>query len=186
MKRLVRVVGIDDGSFKPRSGGKALVVGVVSRLDNRVEGILSTYVTVDALDATDSITEMISKSKFFEQIEFVFLDGVNVAGFNIIDLRQLHNALKIPVAAVFRKQPDFEKIYSALENFSDSSNRKELIRKAGEIHAADGVFFQCFGASPEETERILRKSSHHSNLPEVLRLAHLIASGVSRGESTRP
>jgi len=40
LKPLVRVIGIDDGVFQPREKGQTILVGVVSRLDNKIEGIL--------------------------------------------------------------------------------------------------------------------------------------------------
>lgn len=186
MKGLLRVLAIDDGSFKPRQKGKAILVAVLSRLDNRVEGILSTKVSVDGLDSTKKIIEMVKKSKFKQQANFLILDGVNFAGFNIVDLPLLSKKLGIPAIAIARKKPRMEKIKLALSCFKDCKKRIALIEKAGSIHKAGNIFFQCSGTDAQTVKTVLAKTTKWSNLPEALRLAHLIASGISRGESTRP
>lgn len=186
MKRLLRVVAIDDGCFEPRKKGKALLVGVLSRLDNRIEGIVSTKVSVDGLDSTAKIIEMLQKSKFKQQVNFVLLDGINFAGFNLVDLPLLSKSLGVPAIAILRKKPRMQQIESALSGFKDKGKRMRLIRKAGEIYKGKKVFFQVAGSDEKTIKTILTKTTKWSNLPEPLRIAHLIASGVSRGESSRP
>ena len=44
LKPLIRVIAFDDGHFTPKTKGEAFLVGVISRLDNRVEGIVSTKI----------------------------------------------------------------------------------------------------------------------------------------------
>jgi len=179
-------LAIDDGYFKPKKKGKAILVGVVSRLDNRVEGILSTSVKVDGLDSTAKIINLVQKSKFKPQINFLILDGLNFAGFNFVDLPLLSKKLGIPAIAVQRKKPNFDKIEAALSSFKDKKKRLALIEKAGQVHKGKKVFFQFCGADQKTIKTVLTKTTKYGNLPEPLRLAHLIASGISRGESTRP
>ena len=186
MKKLLRVLAIDDGYFKPRQKGKALLVGVLSRLDGRLEGIVSTTVKVDGLDSTAKIAEMIQKSKFKSQASFLILDGINFAGFNIVDLPLLSKKLATPVIAVQRKKPRMQRIEKALDKFKDKKKRMKLIEKAGEIHPSGKIFFQCSGTDRKTVKTVLAKTTKYSNIPEPLRLAHMIASGTTLGESTRP
>ncbi|MBN2067451.1 MAG: DUF99 family protein [Candidatus Diapherotrites archaeon] len=186
MKKLPRVLAIDDGFFRPRQKGRAILVGVVSRLDNRIEGILSGEVNVDGLDSTQKIISMLAKSKFKQQVSFLILDGVNFAGFNIVDVDRLFKRLSVPIIIVFRKMPRMEKIEKALGNFKDGKKRLKLIAKAGEIHSFNSIHFQVKGTDAKTAKSVLRKTIKYSKLPEPLRMAHLIASGVSIGESTRP
>jgi endonuclease V-like protein UPF0215 family len=58
-----------------------------------------------------------------------------------------------------------------------------LIRRAGPQEALRGVFVQRAGLTTEEAERLLARHTLHGALPEPLRLAHLIAGGVTRGKS---
>ena len=46
-----------------------------------------------------------------------------------------------------------------------------------------GVWAQRVGVSSAEAERVLRGLALHSNLPEPLRVAHLMAGALARGES---
>jgi endonuclease V-like protein UPF0215 family len=45
------------------------------------------------------------------------------------------------------------------------------------------VCVQRVGLSREQAEALLRATTLHGKLPEPLRLAHLIAGGVTRGTS---
>jgi endonuclease V-like protein UPF0215 family len=45
--------------------------------------------------------------------------------------------------------------------------------------------FQVAGAEPDEVARGLARLSDRGNVPEALRLAHLIGSAVRQGESGR-
>ncbi|MCD6434216.1 MAG: DUF99 family protein [Candidatus Diapherotrites archaeon] len=185
MKALGRVAAFDDGFFT-RKQKKVLLIGVVARFDSKVEGILSTEITKDGLDSTAEIISVVKKSKFNGIINLILLQGINFAGFNIVDLEKLNRELAIPSIAVFRRMPRMNLIKRALKNFADCRKRIRLIEKAGEIHTSENFYFQCKGIPPKEAEKLLKKLSIHSNWPEPLRLAHLIASGVTIGQSTKP
>lgn len=186
MKQFCRVMGIDDGFFKPGTKTKTLLVGVIYRLGHKVEGIVSSEITVDSFDSTKQIVSMLSKKKFSSQISFILLSGINFAGFNIVDIKKLFEKTCLPIIVVFRKKPRFEKIESALKKIPHFKKRWALIQRAGKIVPFKKIFFQFCGCSEKEAKTILRKTLLHSNLPEPVRLAHLIASGITIGESTRP
>ncbi len=186
MKDFIRVLGIDDGYFKPKFSSKAVLVGVVFRLDGCVEGIVSEKISVDGLDATAKIVKMVLNTKYKEQISFILLSGANFAGFNVVDIKKLYSKTGLPVIAVQRKKPWMERIFSALKNFPDFEKRKKLFERMGEIHPFKNIFFQCFGIDTEQARELLSKTLFYSSIPEPLRLAHLIASGTTTGESTRP
>jgi hypothetical protein len=186
LKGLLRVLALDDGFFKPKEKGSALLVGVVSRLDLRFEGLVSTCVEVDGLDSTQKIIDLVQGSKFGPQIKLILLDGLNFAGFNLVDLPKLSKELSVPAVAVLRKKPRMGEIRKALAGFKDKGKRLELIEKAGPVFEAGNIFFQHHGGDRKAIKAVLAKTTKNGNLPEPLRLAHLIASGISLGESTRP
>ena len=64
MKPFARVLGIDDGFFKPCTKGKTILVGVVYRFGHIVEGIVSSEIKVDALDSTAKIISLAKNKKF--------------------------------------------------------------------------------------------------------------------------
>src|SRR3989344_3256982 len=117
-KPLIRVMGFDDGYFRPRARapGRTCLVGVFYRLDARVEGVVRTDIRVDGVDAGKKIVRLLRPSKFFPQVAAVLLQGRNFAGFNVVDLPWLSRQLGRPVIAVFRKQPNLKRIKTALSH----------------------------------------------------------------------
>ena len=181
-KKEIRVIGIDDAPFDKFNDSKVLVVGVVMRGGSWVDGILSTKVLVDGNDSTKKITDMINKSKFKPQLQCIFLDGIAVAGFNVIDVKELSKKTKLPVIVVIRRMPDIKTIKETLIKINQKQKIK-LIEKAGEVIKLDNIFVQINGINLEQARKILKIVCTRSLIPEPLRLAHLIASGVTVGES---
>jgi hypothetical protein len=186
VKPEIRVLGIDDGVFTPHSKELTDVVGVVFRGGHWLDGFMHTQVQVDGMDATEKLTRMITESPHYQQLRVIMLNGVTLAGFNVVDLAELHKKTKLPVIAVTRDSPDFEDIRKALRNLSQKEARWKAIEKAGKIHEVctrDGeapVFVHAVGISKRMTERIMKSTSTRSNIPEPLRVAHIIASGLRR------
>ena len=128
---------------------------------------------------------MITGSSHYKQLRVIMLNGITFAGFNIVDVKALNVATKLPVITVTREKPDLADIHKALQNLSHSEERWQAILRAGEpieVSTRDAkakVYVQTAGISEEDTQKILRLTSTRSNIPEALRVAHLIASGIS-------
>ncbi len=174
---------MDDGKFEPRTKGADIVVGVVFRGGSSVEGVMHTYVEVDGLDATEKIAKMINASPHRRQLRLVMLNGVTVAGFNLVDIKRLHEATGVPVLAATQDKPDLVAIRSALCNLPDSDLRWQMLQSAGEIFEVQNrgakLYIELAGIGLEEAKTILEITSTRGSLPEPLRVAHLVASGVS-------
>ena len=181
-KKEIRVIGIDDSPFNKFKDKKILVVGVVMRGGSWVDGILSTRVSVDGSDSTKKIIEMINKCKFKPQLQCIFLDGIAVAGFNIVDVKELNKKTKLPVIVIIRKNPDIKNIKKTLIKIK-KQQKIRLIEKAGKVVQVDDIFVQLAGIELEEAKKILKIVCTRSLIPEPIRLAHLIASGIKLGES---
>lgn len=182
LKTEARVVGFDDAPFRKGIDHETLVVGTIYRGGQFMDGVISTRVKVDGHDATRKIADLAVKTKFYPQLQAILLDGIAVGGFNVIDIQQLNEKTNLPVVVVIRDYPDYEKIESALVKIGMRAKIK-LLRKAGEPEPVGEIFIQCAGCSHSEAEKIVRLTSAHSQIPEPLRAAHLIAGGVTRGES---
>jgi len=182
VKKEIRVIGIDDSPFNKFKDKKILVVGVVMRGGSWVDGILSTKVDVDGNDATKKITSMIKKCKFKPQLQCIFLDGIAVAGFNVIDVQELNKKTKLPVVVVIRRKPNIKNIKKTLIKINKKQKIK-LIEKAGNVVQIGDIFVQLTGIDLEEAKKVLKVVCTRSLIPEPIRLAHLIASGVVLGES---
>jgi endonuclease V-like protein UPF0215 family len=186
IKPEIRVLGVDDGAFIPHVKGQVPVIGVVFRGGYWLDGVMHTKIAVDGFDATHEISSMITRSPHYKQLRVIMLNGVTFAGFNIVDVKALHVATKLPVITVTREKPDLADIHKALQNLPNSEERWEAILNAGEpvevsTRSAEAkVYMQTVGVSKEDAEKILRLTSTRSNIPEALRVAHLVASGISR------
>lgn len=184
IKPEIRVLGIDDSALIDRD---IIIIGAFMRGGDQLDGVLCSKVTKDGMDATDNIIRMVLDSKHYGQIRVIMLDGVTYAGFNPVDINRLYDETNIPIIIFMRSCPDFEKIRLALAHLPEKEERWEIIRRAGRIYRVDGknpVFFQSCGIEKEDAIQIVRMTSTHGNIPEPLRLAHLIATGVVLGEST--
>jgi endonuclease V-like protein UPF0215 family len=157
LRREIRIVGIDDGPFDKFKDKEVLVIGTLYRGGNFIDGVLSTKAKVDGRDSTEKIARMINKSKFKPQIRAIFLNGIAVGGFNVIDLFALDN-LKM-------------------------AKQKKLIEQLPKPTKVNKIYIQHIGISLEEAKDMLRITCTHSFIPEPIRVAHLIAAGLVKGES---
>lgn len=182
MKEEIRILGIDDSPFEKFKKGNNVVIGVLFRGGHFMDGIMTTKIKVDGDDSTNKLIGMIKKSKFKNQIRCIVLNGIAMAGFNVINIDKLNKKTKIPVIIVIRDYPDFEKIFGALKKIK-KENKIKLIKKAGDVIKVGKIYIQLAGLSLDEAKEILKISCTHSHIPEPLRVAHLIAAGIAMGES---
>ena len=191
IKEEIRVLGIDDGPFEFGEGQRALLVGTIFRGGLWLDGILTTYVQVDGNDATEQIVDMITRSRHRGQMRVVMTDGLTFGGFNVIDGQEIFNRTGLPVISVTRSLPDMAAIKDALGKFPDFERRWNRINRTEhpkEHIYPDGrgkgkVFFQAFGLGNDDAHEIIDITSTRSLIPEPIRVAHIIASGVVKGES---
>jgi len=186
MKQQIRLLGIDDSPFK-FTDKQGIVIGVVMRGGEYLECVLRKHITIDGNDATFVCKDMIKKTKHRAQLKAVLLDGVALGGFNVVDIEDLYNDTNIPVLTVTRDKPDFEKIKLALKkNFDDWDVRWGLISK-GKLHeiktSHNPIYVKFIGIDIEEAKEIIKLSTIRGVIPEPIRVAHLMASGIIRGES---
>jgi endonuclease V-like protein UPF0215 family len=183
IKNEIRVLGVDDGKFVPHTKETATVIGVIFRGSLSVEGVMHTHVLIDGLDSTDRLTQMINCSSHHRQLRLVMLNGITLAGFNLVDINKLFKATNLPIIAITPNKPDLDSIYSALKHLPDAEERWRLVLKAGKIHEVSNhgtqIYVEMAGISLEDAKKIIVKTSTRSCLPEPLRVAHLIASGIS-------
>lgn len=178
-----RILGIDDAPFERDVQKSVPVIGVLYRGNQFLEGLVATKVRQDGWDSTKKLLELIREGRFGNQIEAVLLKGVAVGGFNVVDVKTLAEKLRKPVIVVMRKRPDLEAVHKALGNLPSPKKRWDLVQRAGEIVAVDRLFCQLHGIGVKEAQKLLRVTTARGTLPEALRVAHIIASGLARGES---
>lgn len=186
IKPEIRILGIDDSAL---ISDDILIVGAFFRGGQWLDGVMRSRIRRDGMDATEKIAEMVTSSKHYGQIKVIMLDGVTYGGFNPVDIVSLYEGTKIPVIVIMREVPDLDKIKDALSNLPDTDGRFQVILRAGAItrtvskDALNPIFIQCAGIDAVKAGEVVRLSSTRSNVPEPLRVAHMIATGMICGES---
>lgn len=185
IKSEIRTIGIDDGCFIPKTKGTVDIVGVVYRGINWFEGFIHSKVTIDGLDAIEKIVSMIKNSSFYGELRVIFLDGITFGGFNVVDINKLYYLIDLPVISITREKPDLKSIEAALHNLPDFKVRLQSIMNSGKLievkirNNENSIYIQTAGILEEDAKKIIKKMSTKSNIPEPLRVAHIIASGLT-------
>jgi endonuclease V-like protein UPF0215 family len=179
----VNVIGFDDAPFTHEHRGDVPLVGVVCAR-TRVDGILVGKIRRDGANSSAVMAAMIRRSQFASHVRAVFLQGIAVGGFNVVDVAALHDQLRIPVIAIARKLPDWPSMKKALFARVPGAKRKwRLIERAGPMDHVRGIWIQRAGITLERARDVLAATTLHGNLPEPLRVAHLIAGAMVTGTS---
>lgn len=178
-RHITHVIGIDDAPFPPTHQGDVVIVGAVYG-NGRLQGVLHEKVRRDGVNSTRRIADMVSASRFAAQLQLVMLQGIALAGFNVVDIHALNRELGLPVLVVMRRRPDLKAIRAALLGRVPGGPRKwRLIEAAGEIEALGPIYIQRAGIEPSSAAMAIRGLALSGHLPEPIRTAHLIAGGMS-------
>jgi endonuclease V-like protein UPF0215 family len=185
-RRISHVLGVDDAPFDRARRGDVRVVGVLY-CGLRLDGVYSTRVRHDGANATSSLAALV-RHAHLEHLQAILLQGIALAGFNVVDIRALYEQTGVPVLVVARRAPNLAAIRRALETRVPGGRRKwRLIEAAGPMEPISvenaKVFVQRAGLTLEEARNLLSRLCVNGHLPEPIRVAHLIAGGVTTGAS---
>ncbi len=180
---LLDLVGVEDGRFIAFKPNQRTLLCAVEMSGDAIKAVKLGQVTVDGMDATDTIVDMLVKIR----CDALILGGVSFAGFNIVDVVRVHRILGVPVIVYSGNMPDSLSVLSALKaHFEDWENRWSPIEHLGEIYStvtllgSPPVFFEVVGESSEWAENVLKGSATLTRIPEPIRVAGLIARGLTR------
>ncbi|MCL4387688.1 DUF99 family protein [Candidatus Marsarchaeota archaeon] len=181
MKEGARFLAVASGPLYERKKSTTLLVGVIGR-KGVIEGILSGRVDIDGTDATSKIIKMVHKSRFEEQIKAIAINGIAIAGLNVVDVKEIERRTGISVIVLTRKKPDFKALAKALKSsekgYGDPAKDKIAMIKELNLERpfrkSEGFYIQAGEIDYE---------GKASTAFELLRLAHMIANGVSTGIS---
>lgn len=180
------VAGVEDGSFEAFRRGLAgaeqytLLCLTVMR-GAVVQDVRLRRILVDGLDATDALLNMLSGL----EVDAIILGGVTFGGFNVADVEQIYRATDTPLIVFSAERPDMEATLGALrKHFSDWRERWSRYEALGPLHSLrmgdwPDVFYEAVGCSAELAEKVIRDQAHTSRTPEALRVANMVAKGLS-------
>ena len=179
LKAGVRLATIATGVLKQK---RTLLVCLISKKDE-IEGVLSTKITVDGEDASASITKMIKKSRFASQIKLLVSNGISIAGLNVLDVPLLEKELRVKFISITRKRPSPNALIRAIKSFGAQNKvdikekvRKIVLAKTLKRYRTHGFYMQT-SLTKRELEPFAEDAA------KLIRLAHIIARGVSTSES---
>ncbi len=179
--RLSNVMGVDDAPFSRAHRGDVPIVGTVCSR-TRLDGILVGRARRDGANAAERIAELLLGSPFDGHVQAVILQGIAVAGFNVVDVHALAERIERPVLVVARRAPDLAAMRRALLGRVVGGHKKwRLVERAGPMEPVAGVYVQRVGLSQRQAAELVEHTTLHGNLPEPLRLAHLIAGAIATG-----
>ena len=182
-RRFSNVIGFDDAPFDRASREPVPVVGAVFA-GPRFDGVLIGEVERDGSDAAETIVALVRTSRFAEHIRLILLQGITLAGFNVVDPFAVQERLGVPLLVVSRRRPDLAAVREALLTHIDSGREKwAIIERLGPMEPLGTLFVQRVGLSLEEARDTVARFALHSRMPEPIRAAHLIAGALTRGAS---
>ncbi|MCX8182308.1 MAG: DUF99 family protein [Candidatus Methanomethyliaceae archaeon] len=178
-----RVLAVEGGSFR-KGVDRRVPAAFLFAEGIRPKRLIVKWVEVDGLDATERLKEAIREEGMREGV--VIAGSVPIAGFNLIDAREVLKEFGLPTVFVLRDRPDVNAVRSALmKHFKDWKRRLEIIEAAGPIKevslgGGEGVFIEVVGMGEAEAKRIIEGLTIFGKLPEPLRLARMVARSLSR------
>jgi endonuclease V-like protein UPF0215 family len=171
----VRALGVAE-SYRDR---RSTLAGAVTRASRVADGFAYQTCTVGGLDATDSIIELFSRLDR-EDVRYVFVAGIALAWYNVVDLRRVNEATDRPVLSVaFEESPGLVEALEAEFDGEALERRKRVFERQPprERLAVNDqtVFVRSVGVDASEARDAVRAFTPEGGRPEPLRVARLAA-----------
>ena len=178
-----RVVGVDDGAFSADKRAKEhAILAAVLFHNSHFSAVRLGRILVDGRDANGVLTSILKSMRY----DLVMLSGISFGGFNLVDIAELARSTRRPVIAISGEKPDNAAVRRALQkHFGDWRERWRMVRNAGQLYtckslpAEPKLYFEVRGGSPSFARKAIVSAATISRLPEPIRVAGLIARGLS-------
>jgi endonuclease V-like protein UPF0215 family len=184
LKSSFTVTGVQDGSFESfyrRSNKKQYTVLCCATLENtRILDITLGQIIVDGLDSTEVLLKNLK-----HKVDAIILGGATFGGFNVVDGEYIYKKTGMPLIIYSKDYPNIEATKRALcKHFSDWQLRWRRYESLGSIHSFKSasysqIYYENIGCSTEYSEKILKNQTISCRIPEAVRVADIIAKGVS-------
>lgn len=162
-----------------KSSTKSVLAGVVMRRDFVIDGFVFGNTTISGDDATNEILDMYEKLGR-PDISYVLISGIIISMYNIIDIKKIHDELKIPIIGV--TYDDSTGITDAIKHHFPNNYESKIqeYKKIGSrekisLHTSYDVFVRNEGCTTKEVKKLLDDLTLQGSSPEPLRVAQLLA-----------
>jgi uncharacterized protein len=177
------VLGIDDAPFDKKQQRPVRLVAVLMEGNDLVEGMALGEFPVDGADATGFLADWIKAMRWEAAVQAVVLGGITLAGLGLIDINELAQRIGIPVLAVNRRPTAKSRIGEALTAAGLADRLPIVQRSSPAIRIRPGLYVAFAGTDQRHAIALIEATIRKSRMPEPLRVAHLIASALERGQS---
>ncbi|WP_132058184.1 endonuclease dU [Halorussus amylolyticus] len=176
MKPGVRALGLAESY---RGTHLSTLGGAVVRASRVADGFAYETCTVGGLDATDAAIDLF-RDLDREDVRYVFVAGIALAWYNVVDLRRLAAEIDRPVISVtFEASPGLREALDAEFDGDDLEGRLDIFdaqppRERLRIND-ETVFVRSVGVEASEARDVVRAFAPEGGRPEPLRVARLAA-----------
>jgi endonuclease V-like protein UPF0215 family len=177
------VLGIDDGPLEKAPGARVPIIGVMMEGAALVEAIAITDFPVDGAGVTDFLTVWVRGLRVASALQGVILGGITIAGLGMVDVPALAQALAIPVVVVNRRDPRNHRLAVALAAAGLTERMEIVDRTPAAEPGPRGLWLASAGASRVDVDRLVAATLAKADVPEPLRVAHLIGQAIVHGQS---
>ena len=172
-------------SFRPNTT-KSILCGIVMRRDFIVDGVVFGETTIKGDDATEKILQMF-KELDRPDVSYLLISGLILSLYNIVDIKKIHNVLKIPVIGLtYRESYGIENSIKhnfpdsfefKIKNYSNLNNREKI-----NINKTSEAFVRFEGCTIHEVQYLLKNLTLRGSIPEPIKVAKLIANSLIKKE----
>jgi endonuclease V-like protein UPF0215 family len=183
LKPAARILGIAESGIVGAT--QTILGGIVMRGDLIIDGMVRGQATIRGTDASQAIIQMWDQLKRSD-LAGIMLHGTVIAGYNIINMVQLHEETSLPIVSV-TKQPE-EDLKKHLESTfpAEWEQRWNIAQRNGEISlitidSKTRLYVQFKGCSKGEVHGIAKRFTRFGSIPEPIRVARLFARSIVAG-----
>ena len=142
-----------------------------------IDGMFNGLSTIKGSDSTENIIEMIESTNR-NDINCIFLDGLIISMFNIIDGETIYNKTKIPIISItFRNTYKMSNIIYKF-NYEERIKIKDFERERITLKTNKSIFIRRWGIDYTSANRIINYFTIQGSIPEPIRLSKMVAKNM--------
>ncbi len=148
-----------------------------------VDGVAIGEMAVDDPNATRFLTDWIHGLRWAASLQVIVFGGVTIAGLGLLHLPTIARELNLPVLALTRQNTRNSTLDTALKAAGLSRLLPLLKDNPSAVEIREGIYASFSGIPEVKARRLIQSTLQKSNMPEPLRIAHLIGAALVNGES---